>query len=110
MSPGGFPEPDIPKCDCLEQAFELDSYAKDVYNFGMLANSQTAGCQVSTFAATSPWRQVNKALHERAVPGKHDTKDTVIAAAFLCAYMVFYLGVGFAGLSAVGWVWTYLTN
>jgi hypothetical protein len=37
-------------------------------------------------------------------------KDTLVASAFLCAYMALYLAVGFVGLSAVEWVWTYLTN
>ena len=106
----GFPEPRIPKCDPLEQVFELDSYAINVYNFGMLAHSQTAGCQVTAFPATAPWRPVNTVRNQARMPVQHATKDTVIAAAFLCAYMAFYLGVGFAGLSAVEWVWTYLTN
>jgi hypothetical protein len=37
-------------------------------------------------------------------------KDTLIASTFLCAYMALYLVLGFVGLSAVEWVWTYLTN
>jgi hypothetical protein len=94
----------------LEQVFELDSYAIHVYNFGMLANSQTAGCQVPTFPAAASWRAVNTARNQTPMPVQHATKDTVIAAAFLCAYMAFYVGVGFAGLSAVEWAWTYLTN
>ncbi len=37
-------------------------------------------------------------------------KDTLIASAFLCGYMTLYLAVGFVGLSAVEWVWTYVTR
>jgi hypothetical protein len=94
----------------LEQVFELDSYAIHVYNFGMLANSQTASCQVSAFPATAPWRPVKTVRNQAAMPAPHAVKDTVIAATFLAAYMALYIGVGLVGLSAVEWVWTYLTN
>ena len=96
----------------MEQVFELDSYARGVYNSGMLANySQAAGCQLPGFTSATPWRSVVvPALHRRAIPAKLPMKDTLIASAFLCAYMAFYLAVGFAGLSAVEWVWTYVTN
>ena len=44
------------------------------------------------------------------MPSGAALKDTVVASTFLCAYMALYLAAGFAGLSAVEWVWTYLTN
>ena len=101
----------IPKGDPLEQVFELDSYARGVYNCGMLANSETAGCQLPGFTSATPWRSVaTPLLHRTAMPAKLAMKDTLIASAFLCAYMALYLAVGFVGLSAVEWVWTYVTN
>jgi len=44
------------------------------------------------------------------MPGEVALKDTLVASTFLCAYLALYLAVGFVGLSAVEWVWTYLTN
>jgi len=44
------------------------------------------------------------------MPAKLAMKDTLIASAFLGAYMALYLVVGFVGLSALERVWTYLTH
>ena len=44
------------------------------------------------------------------VPAKLAMKDTLIASAFFCAYMTLYLAAGFVGLSAVEWVWTYISK
>jgi len=38
------------------------------------------------------------------------TRDSVVASAFLCAYVALYLGVGFAGLAAIDWIWAYLVS
>jgi len=77
----------------------------------MLANSQTAGCQLPTFATSATRRAVATPTRDRlSIPGGVALKDTLVASTFLCAYMVLYLAVGFVGLSAVEWVWTYLTN
>jgi hypothetical protein len=44
------------------------------------------------------------------MPEKLATKDTLIASAFLCGYVAFYLAMGFVGLAAVERVWAYLAN
>jgi hypothetical protein len=76
----------------------------------MLATSQL-DCQLPTFTSAAPWRPVAAPLLDRTpIPAKLPMKDTLIASTFLCAYMALYLVLGFVGLSAVEWVWTYLTN
>jgi hypothetical protein len=83
----------------------------DIYTYAMLANSQTAGCEITPFASDSPWRPITTPIVQRAAMSENlAMKDTLIASAFLCAYIAFYMVVGFAGLSALEWAWTYLTN
>jgi hypothetical protein len=101
--------PDISKRDSFEHVFGLDSYAIHLYNCGMLSNSNPAGCHVQTLPA--PWSRPSPSIQGRtAKPAALAMKDTLIASAFLCGYMTLYLAVGFVGLSAVEWVWTYVTR
>ncbi len=39
-------------------------------------------------------------------PSKPSTKDSVVACAFMIAYIGVYIAVGFAVVSAIGWAWT----
>ena len=95
----------------MEHVFELASYAEDHYTCGMLANSQTAGCQLHPLATSVTWRPVDTPIKDRSsMPSGVALKDTLVASTFLCAYMALYLAVGFVALSAVEWVWTYLAN
>ena len=95
----------------MEHVFELASYAEDNYTCCMLANSQTADCQLPTFATSATWQPLATPINGRSsMPGEVALKDTLVASTFLCAYMALYLAVGFVALSAVEWVWTYLAN
>ncbi len=76
----------------------------------MLAHSQ-ADSQIPTFSSATPWRpDATPSLDRPAMPEKLAMRDSFVASAFLGAYLALYLGVGFAGLAAVDWVWTYLVN
>jgi hypothetical protein len=85
----------------------------------MLANSQTVDCHAAVFRPAAPWSpSAHPGLRRTAlasslpspIASQVATKDTLIASAFLCGYMAIYLAAGFVGLSAIEWVWTYLTN
>ena len=94
-------------------------YAQGVYTCVMLANSQTVDCHAAVFKPVAPWSpSAHPGLRRTAlasslpspIASQVATKDTLIASAFLCGYMAIYLAAGFVGLSAIEWVWTYLTN
>jgi hypothetical protein len=60
--------------------------------------------------AFSPWLRLSPRARIEptllAAPRKLPFKDSVFALGFLSFYVTAYLAVGFAGIKALGWVWT----
>lgn len=76
----------------------------------MIPNTPVTDCPIPAFAPVIPLRHVRHPLKLSVMPAKLAMKDTLIAAAFLCAYMTLYLAAGFVGLSAVEWLWAYISR
>ncbi len=88
----------------------MDSYVSSGHNCWMIPSSELTDRHIPAFAPVVPLRHVTRPLRLSVVPAKLAMKDTLIASAFLCAYMTLYLAAGFVGLSAVEWVWTYISR
>jgi len=60
--------------------------------------------------AFGPWLRSSPPVRTEpallAAPRKLPFKDSVFAFGFLSFYVTAYLAVGFAGIKALGWVWT----
>jgi len=50
------------------------------------------------------------AFSPKAVLRRLTPKDSVLACAILAGYVALYIGVGFAGLELLSWVWTKLLS
>jgi hypothetical protein len=76
----------------------------------MIPRSEIADRHIPAFAPVVPPRHVSGPLKLSVVPAKLAMKDTLIASAFLCAYMTLYLAAGFVGVSAIEWAWAYISR
>jgi hypothetical protein len=63
--------------------------------------------QADTFR---PWLQkhspIGIAPSPRGLKKNLPLKDSLFACGFLTMYLAVYLAAGFAGITAIGWVWT----
>jgi hypothetical protein len=88
----------------LEPKFELASLPYARYTRGMAQHLESGiDSPAQSFARLRPRRTIT--FIPKSLPGNPSRKQSMVACAYLLAYLGFYLVLGFAGIAGVSWLW-----